>query len=131
MTQVKTDTADDGSITLTIDGDVRGRYKSVQDMAVHLAMAIDELQQRDADTVRMPRTLTAENGAKALLIGEFYEERENEYHCRCGMGPDSCEICELTDDNMIPETLRMQVSWTTIKEIYKKAVEHFGESDAN
>jgi len=29
------------------------------------------------DKVLMPRELTAENGAKALLIGEFYEEQES------------------------------------------------------
>lgn len=56
----------------------------------------------------MPRNLTAENGAKGLLSGEFveyyeaYDEEEGEY------------------------TVEIPVSWTTIKDIYKKIVAYYG-----
>lgn len=56
----------------------------------------------------MPRSLTAENGGKALLIGEFketyeaYDETEGHYN------------------------VNIPVQWTTIKDIYKKIVAHYG-----
>lgn len=56
----------------------------------------------------MPRELTAENGAKALLIGEFHEYYEF-YDEECG-----------------EQTIDIPVQWTTIKEIYKKIVAHYG-----
>tara|TARA_R110000764_G_scaffold72464_2_gene148608 strand:+ start:5240 stop:5542 length:303 start_codon:yes stop_codon:yes gene_type:complete len=52
--------------------------------------------------VIMPRELTAENGAKGLLIGEFYEEIEHD-----------------------EGTYKVAVEWTTIKDIYKKIVAHY------
>jgi len=55
----------------------------------------------------MPEKLTAENGAKALLMGEFYEQFRTEDE----------EGNEVIND--IP------VSWITIKEIYKMIVKHF------
>lgn len=51
----------------------------------------------ESEFVLLPKSLTAENGAKALLIGEFYE----------GKTP---------------------VTWVTIKDIYKKVVEHYTKS---
>lgn len=77
----------------------------------------------ETNTVMMPRELTAENGAKAILSGEFYEEVE--YSCpECS--PDdadpNCDVCH-GKFNCIQ---RIQVSWTTIKAIYKKAVETLG-----
>ena len=62
--------------------------------------------------VVMPRRLTAENGAKALLIGEFFEEHECSYYDADG------ELVEYTE--------KVPVSWDTIKEIYKKVVAHYG-----
>lgn len=55
------------------------------------------------DRVLMPRALTAENGAKAAMIGEF------------------TTVYAFSNDVNVPVT----VSWTTIKEIYAKAVEIF------
>ncbi len=62
--------------------------------------------------VVMPRSLTAENGAKALLMGEFFEEHECSYYNEDG------ELVEYTE--------KVPVSWTTIKEIYAKIVSHYG-----
>lgn len=70
----------------------------------------------------MPRSLTAENGAKALLSGEFFIEIREPFYCDCG--EEDCESCEFTEDNDLTPTQQVPVPWTTIKEIYAKAVEH-------
>ena len=79
----------------------------------------------------MPTELTAENGAKTLLTGEFFEELQVS-------NPDFNDLCEscsdeCTDDCMfVPGenheflTQKIPVSWPTIKEIYKKIVNHYG-----
>ena len=70
--------------------------------------------------VLLPDELTAENGAKALLIGEFSEplEIENPEYCGCG----DCDYCQEHPDT--PETIiqHVPVSWTTIKDIYRRIV---------
>ena len=60
----------------------------------------------------MPRILTAENGAKALLMGEFFEEHECSYYD--------------ADDELVEYTEKVPVSWSTIKDIYAKIVSHYG-----
>lgn len=72
----------------------------------------------------MPTELTAENGAKALLMGEFSEIMD----VACldclyegGGANDDCAQCHGT--GTIEQTVH--VSWTTIKEIYAKTVAHF------
>jgi DnaJ-class molecular chaperone len=75
----------------------------------------------------MPRVLTAENGAKGLLLGEFHETIEltcpdcdgAEYH---DLETDQCGTCKDTGE----VTQKVPVSWTTIKEIYAMAVKHLG-----
>lgn len=68
--------------------------------------------------VMVPAKLTAENGAKSELLGEFNLEYTLTCHECFGEG---CEDCN--DEgrwiNSIP------VDWTTIKAIWAKAVEHF------
>ena len=68
-------------------------------------------------TVMMPRSLTAENGAKALLIGEFKESIE----LACPECADSCdgevfEDCEICGGDGT-YSQNVDGSWTTIKEI--------------
>jgi hypothetical protein len=84
-----------------------------------LADKIVEIVRRDdPDMVMLPRALTAENWAKALLTGEFFET----FRVRCQTCSQNCEECELdTEMHKVP------VSWTTIKAIYKMIVEHFGK----
>jgi hypothetical protein len=74
-----------------------------------------------SDKVIMPRELTAENGAKALMMGEFFETIQV-------ANPDYCDD-ETSPYNEEPETLsdKVTISWTSIKGIYKKAVEHFAK----
>lgn len=73
--------------------------------------------------ILMPESLTAEEGHKSLLIGEFFEtiEVQNDDYCGCG----KCDYCiDVQDEGAEPYVLqKVPVSWTTIKEIYSKIVE--------
>ncbi|RJR07906.1 hypothetical protein C4588_06055 [Candidatus Parcubacteria bacterium] len=72
------------------------------------------------DQVILPRKLTAENGAKALLSGEFFESVET--LCpECAESDENCDCCH--GNGMIIESV--PVSWTTIKAIYDKIVGNF------
>lgn len=78
-----------------------------------------------SETVIMPRELTAENGAKYLLSGDFKESVILSCDNCNGSGQSvafggACEVCEGAGDY----SLSVAVSWTTIKNIYAKAVEH-------
>ena len=67
----------------------------------------------------VPIRLTAENGAKELLSGEFSETKF--ISCPECFGDDECETC----DGSGRIEITVPVSWTTIKEIWAKGVEHF------
>ena len=75
--------------------------------------------------ILMPKELTAENGAKGLLIGEFFESLDVDCDVCCGTGEDftnhDCSDCQGEGH----ESIQVPVSWTTIKEIYAMAVKHF------
>jgi hypothetical protein len=68
--------------------------------------------------IAVPRALTAENGAKAALIGEFNLEYNLVCHECFGEGCNDCSG-EGRWTNSIP------VDWTTIKEIWARGIEHF------
>lgn len=86
---------------------------------------MSSIENNNTDWVKMPRSLSAKNGAKGLLIGEFFEEIEvpNEDYCGCG----KCDFCIEIQDEDATETIikKVPVSWSTIKDIYAKIVEHF------
>ncbi|MCE0022558.1 DUF550 domain-containing protein [Klebsiella pneumoniae] len=69
--------------------------------------------------VMVPMRLTAENGAKGALSGEFSETRF--VNCPECFGDDECETC----DGSGKIEITVPVTWTTIKEIWAKGVEHF------
>ncbi|MEB5847709.1 hypothetical protein [Klebsiella pneumoniae] len=69
--------------------------------------------------VMVPVRLTAENGAKGALSGEFSETRF--VNCPECFGDDECETC----DGSGRIEITVPVTWTTIKEIWAKGVEHF------
>ncbi len=77
------------------------------------------------ESVILPKELTAENGAKYLLSGEFYEELETvnpDYLCDgCRTKDAQCKKCPHYEE---PEILtrKVPIQWTTIKSIYKKIV---------
>lgn len=84
---------------------------------------------KSKERILLPKELTAENGAKALLIGEFSESISipNPDYCE-----ENCEDCIHEGTRSIDDTCREEyfvqdvpVSWTTIKEIYKKIVKHY------
>jgi hypothetical protein len=64
-------------------------------------------QYKEHGLVLLPKSLTAENGAKGLLMGEF-------------------ELM-VDDPRMNRKSFFVTIPWTTIKDIYKKVVEHFTE----
>jgi len=67
----------------------------------------------------LPNSLSAENGAKACLSGEFVETKF--ISCPECLGDDDCESCD--GSGLIK--VEVPVSWTTIKAIWTKSVEHF------
>lgn len=69
--------------------------------------------------VMVPMRLTAENGAKGALSGEFSESKF--VNCPECFGDDECETC----DGSGRIEIAVPVTWTTIKEIWAKGVEHF------
>lgn len=69
--------------------------------------------------VMVPMRLTAENGAKGALSGEFSETKF--VNCPECFGDDECETCDVSGRIEIT----VPVTWTTIKEIWAKGVEHF------
>ena len=66
---------------------------------------------KEHQNIGMPSTLTAENGAKGLLMGEFFENREIRFYNEDGV--------------LIEHTEKVPVSWSTIKDIYSKIVSHY------
>lgn len=68
----------------------------------------------------MPESLTAENGAKGALSGEFFTETD--ITCdECGGDCDEDDPCEHCNDLGF-QTVRTVIGWSTIKDIYKMAV---------
>ncbi|MDD9665049.1 hypothetical protein, partial [Klebsiella pasteurii] len=66
----------------------------------------------------VPMRLIAENGAKAALLGEFNLEYTLTCHECFGEGCDDCS-------GEGTWTSTMPIDWTTIKEIWDKAINHF------
>ena len=84
-----------------------------------LIWGIKKMTQKTAEGhVLMPKSLTAENGAKAALMGEFYEIIQMD--CPECKG-DGCDECGGVGSFEQP----VNISWSTIKEIYASAVEFF------
>ncbi len=77
--------------------------------------------------VLMPKSLSAENGAKELLSGEFYQTIESECPACYGLGTvcnfDECDKCKGGGTVLT----KITIDWTTIKDIYSKAVKHLAE----
>lgn len=67
----------------------------------------------------VPKRLTAENGAKGVLSGEFSETKF--INCPECFGDDECETC----DGSGRIEITVPVSWTNIKAIWAKGIEHF------
>ena len=76
--------------------------------------------------VAVPARLTAENGAKGALIGEFYEVSEHECTACDEIDEDeTCDVCE--GSGIVVE--KVAVSWSTIKEIHSRVVALFARPE--
>ncbi|MCT6196619.1 hypothetical protein MTQ57_03420 [Escherichia coli] len=69
--------------------------------------------------VMVPKRLTAENGAKGALSGEFSETTF--ISCPECFGYDDCDTC----DGSGRIEIKVPVTWTTIKSIWDKGIAHF------
>ncbi|WP_392420613.1 hypothetical protein [Edwardsiella piscicida] len=87
-----------------------------------VAMLADKSPVNPDDFALVPKKLTAENGAKSVLLGEFSETKF--INCPECFGDDECETC---DGSGIIE-ITVPVTWTTIKAIWAKGVEHFASA---
>ena len=73
------------------------------------------------ENILMPRRLTAENGAKKLLSGEFHIYANDQQCPECdGFGGD-CDVCFGAGE----VNQELTIDWTTIKAIYAKAADYF------
>lgn len=69
--------------------------------------------------VIVPKKLTAENGAKGVLSGEFSETTF--ISCQECFGDDDCDTC----DGSGRIEIKVPVTWSTIKSIWDKGIEYF------
>ncbi|HEL8025024.1 TPA: molecular chaperone DnaJ [Escherichia coli] len=69
--------------------------------------------------VMVPKRLTAENGAKSALSGEFSETTF--ISCPECFGDDDCDTC----DGSGRIEIKVPVTWTTIKSIWDKGIAYF------
>lgn len=69
--------------------------------------------------VMVPKRLTAENGAKGVLSGEFSETTF--ISCQECFGDDDCDTC----DGSGRIEIKVPVTWSTIKSIWDKGIEYF------
>jgi hypothetical protein len=99
-----------GTLTTVIDNRCR---RCNLDMTPEDEDIIDPM----ANFIKMPKHLTAENGAKSLLCGEFSETIEV-----------NIEIDDPDSDGIDTVLQEVTISWTNIKKIYSKAVEYLGIS---
>lgn len=107
---------------LFTDDDMRAMYQ--QGYAAALAQTAGVAE----GFVVVPARLTAENGAKGLLSGEFHERSFHTCDECDGEGyDDSGDACEVCDGSCTIEQ-KVTVSWDNIKAIHRRMVEHFAAS---
>jgi len=76
--------------------------------------------------ITMPERLTAENGAKGLLSGDFSItiQVHNPDYCGCGDKEGDCDFCDEFPDASPTLPQEIPVPWTVIKAIYAKAADN-------
>ncbi len=86
-----------------LDAEQRGRVYEVhqgdsktikicEGISQKLNAAAVEKEERDIESLRMPKALTAENGTKAQLVGKFFEEVEVSCPEDCA-DHSGCKVC--------------------------------------
>jgi len=73
-------------------------------------------------TIKMPESLTAENGCKGLLSGEF--ETSHLEECPHVGDVEECDDC---NEEICSVKVKTTIPWNTIKDIYASTVKHFKE----
>lgn len=102
------------------DDDELDKWRERAEKAEAELSAANEKLQVPAGYCIMPESLTAENGAKGALSGEFFTETD--ITCEeCGGDCDEDDPCEHCNDLGV-QTVRAAIGWSTIKDIYKMAV---------
>ncbi|MDH0784638.1 hypothetical protein N5D10_15595 [Citrobacter freundii] len=106
--------------------DIAIEYQGTQRLRERIARTVRSAMLQEGNSpvtpdglVMVPMRLTAENGAKGLLSGEFSETKF--INCPECFGDDECETC----DGSGRIEITVPVSWTNIKAIWAKGVEHF------
>jgi len=98
--------------------------------ATPVAQSLDSAE--PSDHVLMPKSLTAENGAKSLFMGEFSEQME--MTCpECADEEEHDEDCVICNGS-VQYLQKVPVSWSTVKDIYAMAVSKLAlppQSNAN
>ena len=103
-------------------------YESAQNLMGYTSRVLYQHSERAAQAAVvpegyciMPRRLTAENGAKALLLGEFTLKVTMDCSecCELEEPSEGCEIC----DGEVEYSQKHTIPWDQIKFIYSKAVE--------
>ena len=110
-------------ITVQFPGILKPCYTDEELQKLGNEIATIVYDDKNIDTIKMPKELTAEIGAKSLFMGEFNESIHTECPDCFGNNEDEeCELCGGTGEirHLVP------VTWSTIKKIYKLAVKEYG-----
>lgn len=86
----------------------KAKPRALNDIIIRYSDLVEMIEEAQEKAQFMPERLTAENGAKALLLGEFYES-----------------VTVDSEDEEEVYHIRVPVKWTTIKDMYKTIVKHF------
>ncbi len=111
---------------LALLGELEAAKKRIAELEAELVSQTYKLNELSGNSpvtpdgwVIVPKKLTAENGAKGVLSGEFSETTF--ISCPECFGDDDCETC----DGSGRIEIKVPVSWTTIKTIWAKGCEYF------
>ena len=111
---------------LALLGELEAAKKRIAELEAELVSQTYKLNELSGNSpvtpdgwVIVPKKLTAENGAKGSLSGEFSETTF--ISCLECFGDDDCETC----DGSGRIEIKVPVSWTTIKTIWAKGCEYF------
>lgn len=108
------------------EGVISDGSKRIAELEAKLVSQTYKLHERSGNSpvtpdgwVMVPKKLTAENGAKGVLSGEFSETTF--ISCPECFGDDDCDTC----DGSGRIEIKVPVTWATIKSIWDKSIEYF------
>lgn len=111
---------------LALLGELEAAKKRIAELEAELVSQTYKLNELSGNSpvtpdgwVIVPKKLTAENGAKGVLSGEFSETTF--ISCPECFGDDDCDTC----DGSGRIEIKVPVTWTTIKSIWDKGIAYF------